>query len=142
MNAARAIVTPDPDGSINQSRVAEVDADLIATCEAARLLEEQALAVYYGSGRPEDDYERDRISNEVCRRIGPAKAGLLDKVSELNAQTLDGLKAKARLYVTFDPTLFHLTDLGSYGDVVRSIVRDLAGDYDPIAAIPRREVAP
>ena len=117
------------------------DAELIATCEAVRRLEEQLLAVYYGPNAPTNGGEQMRRSDEVHERIWPTQESLLARVAELQARTLEELQAKARVYVTHDPDLGHLEGLGSFTDVVLSIVRDLVGDYDPVAALSSKVTA-
>lgn len=114
------------------------DAALIAICEAARQLEEQSLAIYYGPDAVEDEKEQDRLSTETDKRIKPQQKPLLEEVTKGQASTLEGLQAKARLYATYDPKLFHLTDGGTFDDLVMSIIRDLISDYDPVAVLQGR----
>ena len=111
------------------------DAELIADCEAARRLEARYLGAFYGPGASPDGEEQFRIGAAVLAEIKPEKEALLDQVADSEAVTLEGLRAKARLFITSDPGLEPYWEGGLFDNVLASIIRDLVGEFDPIEAL-------
>ena len=108
------------------------DADLIATCVECERLEMEMLALFEGPREIFDDKERDAA---IKASGNDRKAReMAEVIASTPAKTLAGLRAKGRALVASYPSIVDLDD-GAGGLIETSIIRDLVGDFDPIALV-------
>ena len=103
------------------------DAELIAACSELEHIELDYLRIFHGSAAIEEGKEQDAALDAY--KNNERRHELEAFISGTRARTVEGMRAKARAIATEDLDLTK-----SEEQPLASLLRDLVGDYDPIAA--------
>ncbi len=122
--AAVSIARPDAQAVEVAPVVAHPDAELIAECAAFDVLERRYRATFDGVQTNEEwnagDAERDRIHDQQELHY--------ERITTMEAKTLEGLRAKARTAALENPELLKEDQGSRGGNLMLSIISDLIGE--------------